>query len=159
MSSQYDSTIFERAGNNFVLSQRFRHFCERFLGTFRLAGQMLSINAVLGALPRPIAYLLLFFYYLLLALLFFLIVKQLCHKRIHQYEDLELTDFVYSKQDLLRGINRDYAFLIIFSMFSFVFFFALWNENLAKDFINFYGIIALCLIFFYKGDTSGTHNQ
>ena len=116
MSSQYDSTIFERAGNSFVLSQRFRHFFEKFLGTFRLTGQMLSINALLGALPRPFAYLLLLLYFLLVALLFFLIVKQLCHKRNQQYEDLELTDFVYSKQDLLRGINRDYAFLITFQL-------------------------------------------
>ena len=40
---------------NDLVSQRFRHICHRFRGTFRLAIQMTSTNFLLPALPHSLA--------------------------------------------------------------------------------------------------------
>ena len=148
--SQYDTTIFERAGNEFILSQRFRHFCYKFIGTFRLTGEMISINVLLQVLPRPLAYIFFFVNYLVVAVLFFLVVKQLREPRSQQCEDLDLTDIMDSEKKLVNRIDHSYIFLIVLVIFSFVFLFAIWNENLEKDFLNVYIALLIYLLVFHK---------
>ena len=60
MSISNDEEIFVRAPWNFVVSQRFKHICCVFRGTFKLLIEAVFTNALLRALPRTLAYVVFF---------------------------------------------------------------------------------------------------
>lgn len=62
--------IFVRAPWRFVLSQRFKHICTVFHGTFRLATEALLTNFLLRVLPRSLSSVVLFIFILFSFLLF-----------------------------------------------------------------------------------------
>lgn len=114
MSLPYDEEIFKRGQfGGFVLSQRFKHICYRFRGTFTAAAQIISTNVVLRALPRSIAYSLFYCFIFLILLLCCLIISEWIDKKNCKYTDCDMTDAIRSRKKVLDWIGGEGVLLII----------------------------------------------
>lgn len=113
MSLTSDEEFFERARWGFAISQRFRHICYKFRGTFRLAIQVASTNFLLPTLPRSLAYVVLLF--LIISLLSLCVLLYLSGKN---KEDPDLFEAIKSSRKSIKDIGFFGAiFLLIFICF------------------------------------------
>lgn len=97
MSSEYDSSFFERAQNTFAFSQRFRQSWHEFFGTIRVVIQMLSFNYLLQTVPPPLNRILFYVYLLFVCMLGYLLIKQLYDKSSQRYDDIDLFDALFTR--------------------------------------------------------------
>lgn len=148
MSSAYDSSLFQRAGSCFTLSQRFIHNWNKFYGSIRIGIQMLFTNYLIHSLPRPLAYALLFIYFVMVSTLFFLIVQQLCNKKNGRYDDLDLADILPRHKNVKR-IGLKQLLQIVLFVLNFIVLFATWNENLGGDYLKLYLVFLIYSSTFY----------
>ena len=149
MSSSYDRSIFERSGDDFFLSQRFKHACHKFYGTLKVAFQMLSTNALLSFCPRPLAYVIICIFLFYAAILAIHLTNQLNSEKDQIIEDFDLLDINDSRNRILRKLNRRDLIFIAFMTLNFVLNRVILIEKLGSGFIIFHFAIIISFLLFY----------
>lgn len=126
----FDEEIFERGPyDGFVLSQRFKHICCQFRGTFKVALQMLTSNAVLGALPSHIACKLLSCYMFFMVMLCILIAISFYDEKKSKFEDRTLKNAILLPNELVGRIGSVRLFFIISFISVVTAIIVVWKEN------------------------------
>ena len=151
MSLPYDEAIFERRKWNYaaifdrrqwseIVSQRFRHICHRFRGTFRLAIQMTSTNFLLPTLPRSLAYVVFFSLLLFSFFLYILIYFS------RSSEDPDLLEAMKSGRKILNSIGSGGLLLLFIALLA-IWFFMIAEKKNYDDARLFAILFFLCLPF------------
>ena len=149
MSSPFDSTVFERSGSNFVLSQRFKHICSRFFSSFKITFQMLFTNSILRYFPLPVRYFILIFYFFLATALCSLLVNQLRSQRKQEYKDFGILDPINAKQEVGKRLGSNFLVDLSYVSVHVVVFFFILNEKLGVEYFLFQlFLIILSVIYF-----------
>ena len=122
------------------MSQRFRHICHRFRGTFRLAIQMTSTNFLLPTLPRSLAYVVFFSLLLFSFFLYILIYFS------RSSEDPDLLEAMKSGRKILNSIGSG-GLLLLFVALLAIWFFMIAEKKNYDDARLFAILFFLCLPF------------
>ena len=153
MASSYDPSLFEDARGNFSLSQRFCRAFIQFQGTISLAIQMLSTNALMQIVPRPLAYFILFIYLSLGALLGVLTAKQIYAENVQKYEDFDLLDLVCHRRKVTKRVGHNNTLRIGVLVMNFVMYCIVLNCQAGLlHYCILHMMLVCCTLFYFIRD-------
>lgn len=111
-----DEEIFKRGQlRGFALSQRFKHICSCYSSTLKAAGQIITTNVILRAMPRSIAHGLLLSFICFIFARCFLIVFELTGKKKRKRKDADIIAAINSQshKTVVDGIGNEGVVVII----------------------------------------------
>ena len=160
MSLPYDEEIFKRGQfGGLVLSQRFKHICYSFRDTFKTAGQLISANVILRALPHSIFYGLLQFLIYYIYVLYIIFISEILDNKRGDYKVRNMIDVSYSCKKVVESIGNLGFFIIlsyisIASILSVVFLERNYRVSYLYSFLTFVALFIL-IQYFFKSPSTG----